>query len=164
MYRQQPLAHPILTIPLLEIRLQRAVYGLLGTYRLLDALAARLRQPGLERLGLGRGDGLVVSSCLCCAGISTRTFVLPIRSPEFGVSVSAAVPATGAHSRSKLHRNLRRHRGEKDIWRPNRKVSYLQKLLAHQPFHHRPRPRHVFEHCKMPDSGAIRREWPRARI
>ena len=55
MYRQQPLAHPILTIPLLEIRLQRTVYGLLGTYRLLDALAARQRQPGLERPALGEG-------------------------------------------------------------------------------------------------------------
>lgn len=78
-----------------------------------------------------------------CAGISIRSFVLPIRSPKIGANMSAVVPAIGAHSEPKPHRNLRRSRDEQDIRRPNHKISYPQKPQTRQLVHHRPRQRNA---------------------
>jgi len=67
--------HPLLAVALFQVCLQRAVYRLLGVYRLVYPLAPDLRQPELERLGLRRGyDWMMRSSCSVSA-TSVRRFL-----------------------------------------------------------------------------------------
>ena len=78
-----------------------------------------------------------------CAGISIRSFVLPIRSPKIGVNMSAAAPAIGAHSEPKPHGQLRRGGDEQDIGRPGDEAAYPQKPQSRQLVQHRPRQRNA---------------------